>query len=118
MLHNYVKIALRNLRRSPLYSLLNMGGLALGIACCLLIALYVYDEWSYDRFHTNYPNIYRVWEKQKQADGLFDVAVTPGPLAPALAKDFPEVAQTTRIGRWSGLLTQGKQSLEAEQMKK
>ena len=116
MLHNYVKIALRNLRRSPLYSLLNMGGLALGIACCLLIALYVYDEWSYDRFHTNYPNIYRVWEKQKQADGLFDVAVTPGPLAPALAKDFPEVAQTTRIGRWSGLLTQGKQSLEAEQM--
>ncbi|MBO0934656.1 ABC transporter permease [Fibrella aquatilis] len=116
MLHNYVKIALRNLRRSPLYSLLNMGGLALGMACCLLIALYVADEWRYDRFHANYPNIYRVWEKQKQADGLFDVAVTPGPLAPALAKDFPDVVQTTRVGRWAGLLTQGKQSLEAEQM--
>ena len=116
MLHNYLKIALRNLRRSPLYSLLNMGGLALGMACCLLIALYVYDEWSYDRFHVNYPHIYRVWEKQKQADGLFDVAVTPGPLAPALANDFPDVAQTTRVGRWSGLLTWGKQSLEAEQM--
>ena len=116
MLSNYLKIALRNLRRSPLYSLLNLGGLALGMACCLLIALYVYDEWNYDRFHTNYPHIYRVWEKQKQADGLFDVAVTPGPLGPALAKDFPEVAQTARVGRWSGVLTQGKQSLEAEQM--
>ncbi|MBO0937482.1 ABC transporter permease [Fibrella sp. HMF5335] len=116
MLHNYIKIALRNLRRSPLYSLLNMGGLALGMACCLLIALYVHDEWSYDRFHANYPHIYRLWEKQKQADGLFDVAVTPGPLAPALARDFPEVVQTTRVGRWGGVLTQGKQSLEAEQM--
>lgn len=116
MFTNYLKIALRNLRRSPLYSLLNMGGLALGMACCLLIALYVYDEWSYDRFHPNYPNIYRITEKQKQADGLFDVAVTPGPLAPALANDFPEVVQTTRIGRWNGTLSQGKQTLEAEQM--
>ena len=116
MLRNYLKITLRQLWRNRLYSLINIGGLALGMACCLLIALYVYDEWSYDRFNANYDHIYRVTEKQKQADGVFDVAVTPGPLAPALAKDFPEVQQTTRTGRWFGSLTQGRQSVESEQM--
>ena len=116
MLSNYLKIMVRQLWRNRLYSGINIGGLALGVACCLLIALYVYDEWSYDRFNANYDHIYRVTEQQKQADGIFDMAVTPGPLAPALAKDFPEVAQMTRVGNWSGKLTQGRQSVEAEQM--
>ncbi|WP_332368356.1 permease prefix domain 2-containing transporter [Spirosoma telluris] len=116
MIRTYFTIAWRSLVRNRLYSILNIGGLALGIACCLLIGLYVYDEWTFDRFQANYGHIYRLTEKQKQADGIFDVAVTPGPLAPALAKDFPEIEQTTRIGRWSGLLTQGRQAVEAEQM--
>ena len=116
MFRNYLKITLRQLWRNRLYSLLNISGLALGVACCLLIGLYVYDEISYDRFNVNFDHIYRVTEKQKQPDGLFDVAVTPGPLAPALAKDFPEVARTTRVGRWHGLLTQGRQAVESEQM--
>ncbi len=116
MLRNYIKIAFRQLWRNRLYSLLNIGGLALGIACCLLISLYVYDEYSYDRFHANYDHIYRITEKQKQADGIYDVAVTPGPLAPALAKDFPDVQRATRVGRWSGLLTQGRQSTQSDQM--
>lgn len=112
MLRSYLKVTFRNLWRSPLYSLLNIGGLALGIACCLLIALYVADEWSYDRFHRNAPDIYRVVEKQQQPDGLFDVAVTPGPLAPTLKTDFPEVVETGRIGRWNGLMKWGKQTFE------
>ena len=116
MFRNYLKIAVRQLWRNRTYSLLNSIGLALGIACCLLIALYVYDEWSYDRFNANYSHIYRVVEKQKQPEGVFDVAVTPAPLAPTLAKDFPEVVQTTRVGRWFGLLTQGRQSAESEQV--
>lgn len=116
MLQNYIKIAFRQLWRNRLYSLLNIGGLALGMACCLLIALYVYDEYSYDRFHTNYDHIYRITEKQKQPDGIYDVAVTPGPLAPTLARDFPEVQQATRVGSWSGLLTRGRQSAGSDQM--
>ncbi len=116
MLHNYVKIAVRNLWRSPLYSLLNIGGLAVGIACCLLIALYVYDEWTFDRFYPNANQIYRVVEQQKQADGIYDVAVTPGPLAPALKKDFPEIVEAGRIGRWSGIFKIGKQTYEANNL--
>ena len=112
MIGSYFKIALRTLWRNPLYSLLNIGGLALGIACCLLIALYVYDEWSYDRFNANYEHIYRVTGKQKQADGIFEVATTPGPLAPTLKADFPEVVETGRIGRWSGMMKMGKQTFE------
>jgi len=117
MLSNYLKIALRNLWRSPLYSLLNVSGLALGMACCLLIALYVYDEWSYDRFHRNADTIYRVVEKQAQADGVYDVAITPGPLAPTLKSDFPEVVEVTRYGQWGGLLRLGKQVFEEKNMR-
>lgn len=116
MLTTALKIALRNFQKNRLYTLINIGGLALGITCCLLIALYILDELSFDRFNPNYQHIYRVTEKQKQPGGIFNVAVTPGPLAAALAKDFPEVEKTTRIGRWSGLLTQNEQAHEAAQM--
>lgn len=116
MFRNYITIALRNLWRNKLYSLLNMGGLALGMACCLLIAGYVYDELSYDRFHRNFDHIYRVVEKQKQPEGVFDVAVTPGPLAAELAKNFPEVKQTARLGQWSGVVAHGSRSVEPESM--
>ncbi|MCX6217543.1 ABC transporter permease [Spirosoma sp.] len=115
MLRNYVKIATRNLVRNRVYSAINIGGLALGMVCCLLIALYVYDELSYDRFNANFAHIYRVTERQTQPEGIFDVAVTPGPLAPALEKDFPEVQRTTRVGQWHGLLTKGRRAIEPEQ---
>jgi putative ABC transport system permease protein len=114
MLRNYIKIATRNLVKNRVYSAINIGGLALGIACCLLISLYVYDEFSYDRFNANYNHIYRIVERQKQPEGIFDVAVTPGPLAAALEKDFPEVQRTTRVGQWNGILSQGRHLIEPE----
>ncbi|MCY7353011.1 MAG: ABC transporter permease [Cytophagaceae bacterium] len=116
MFRNYLKIAWRNLRKNKVYSGVNIIGLALGLACCTAIALYVLDEFQYDRFHANYDRIYRVVENQKQADGLFNVAVTPGPLGPSLVNDFPDVQQMTRVGRWSGILSRGQQSVEAEAM--
>ncbi|GAB3321329.1 ABC transporter permease [Larkinella ripae] len=116
MIRNYFKIALRQLVKNKVYSLINIGGLAFGLACCLLITLYVYDELSYDRFNANYSHIYRLIERQKQPGGIFDVAATPGPLAATLAKDFPEVERVTRVGRWSGLLSQERQSIESNQM--
>ncbi|GAB3914082.1 ABC transporter permease [Larkinella knui] len=116
MIRSYFKIAVRHLIKNRVYSFINIGGLALGIACCLLIAMYVYDELSYDRFNTNYDHIYRLVEKQKQPEGIFDVAATPGPLAGTIIKDFPEVERVTRVGRWSGLLSQERQSVESNQM--
>jgi len=117
MLKNYFKIALRNLRKSKLYSFINIGGLAIGLACCLTIGLFIWDELSYDRFNTNGKDIYRVVEKQNQAGVWYNVAVTPGPMGPALAKDFGEVKQTCRLGYpTAGVIEIGDLSIEADKV--
>ena len=60
MLKNYFKIAFRNLVRTKVYSFINIFGLSLGVACCLLLALYVHDEFSYDRHHQRLNDLYRI----------------------------------------------------------
>ncbi|MBC8111872.1 MAG: ABC transporter permease, partial [Verrucomicrobia bacterium] len=112
MLKNYLKIAYRNLWRNRTHSLLTISGLGISIACCLLISLFVWDEWRYDRFHTNAQDIYRITERQNQSGNWYNVAVTPGPLAPALQADFPEIVTTARIGAWSGIFRQDKLTSE------
>jgi len=104
MLRNYFKIAFRNLVKNKVYSFINVSGLAVGMACCMAIALYVFDEFSYDRFHVNAPNLYRVVEKQNQAGTWYNVASTPGPLAPALKADFAEIQNYCRIAQHFGIL--------------
>jgi len=99
MLRNYLKIALRNLKKHKGFSFINIAGLALGIACCLLILLLIRDELSFDRFHEHRDQVYRV---VNQHPGQFYmgtdfIAVTPAPLAPALMTEFPEVIKATRI---------------------
>ncbi len=109
MLKNYLKIALRNLRKQPLYSFINISGLAVGIACCVLMLLYVQDEYAFDAIHHKGDRIYRVVEARQSPDqGTRHIAYTMGPLAPALESDFPEVVQTLRmIGRSVGRATVG-----------
>jgi ABC-type antimicrobial peptide transport system permease subunit len=98
MIHNYALIALRNIRKHKAYSLINVAGLAIGIAVSLFIFLWVRDELSFDRFHANAQNIYRLTEEQKGADGaIFPVAVTPELLGPGLKADFPEVLEFARF---------------------
>ncbi len=97
MLKNYLKIALRNIRRYKGYSFINIAGLAIGMACCILILLWVQDELSYDRFHENADYIYRVIQDINFADHSTTWAITQGPLGPSLKEDFPEIINTTRI---------------------
>ncbi|RFS16560.1 ABC transporter permease [Emticicia sp. C21] len=97
MISNYFKIAFRNLLKHKGYSLINIAGLAIGLACCMTIGLFIRDELSYDRFHANGKSIYRVVEQQNQVGTFYDIAVTPGPLAPALKADYPEIQAATRI---------------------
>lgn len=107
MLRNYFIIAFRNLWKNKVYSGINIIGMAIGLACCLTIGLFIGDELSYDRFHKHGEHIYRVVEKQVQAGDVYDVAVTPVPLADALKKDFAGIEQTCRIGSRSGFFQQG-----------
>lgn len=98
MLKNTLKITLRTLRHNKIYSLINILGLAIGFACFILITTFIRNELSYDTFHENAERIYRPVEIQRhQGVGTQDVAVTMGPLAPALKQDFPQIIEAGRI---------------------
>lgn len=100
MLRSYLKITWRNVKRHKAYSFINIAGLALGIACCILILLWVQEEVSWDRFHENANDLYRV--SQKQYDGHL-TPVTPIPLASYLKTEFPEVKNAARYKMFSRL---------------
>lgn len=97
MLLNYIKIALRNLLKTKGFTFINIFGLTVGITCFILIALFIKHELSYDKFHKNSDNIYRVNLRYDIGINKFDGALGPVPLAEALADDFPEVLHSTRL---------------------
>ena len=96
MLKNYLKIAFRNLSRQKVFSLINIVGMAIGLACGIMLSLWIFDELSFDKFHENGENIYRVLENQSYSSQNMQVAVTPAPLAESIKGDFPEVVGVTR----------------------
>jgi putative ABC transport system permease protein len=97
MLKNYIKIALRNFLKHKGFSFINIFGLAIGVACCVLIVLYVLDEVSYDRYHEKADKIYRVGIRGFVNNNLFHGVVTPTPMAQTLVDEFPEVTAATRL---------------------
>jgi putative ABC transport system permease protein len=97
MLKNYMKIAWRNMRRHRGYSIINITGLAIGMACCVLILLWVQDELSFDRFHENADEIYRIIQDINFADHSTSWAINQGPLGPSLENDFPEIIDSCRM---------------------
>jgi len=96
MFKNYMKVTLRNIKKNRGYSFINIAGLAVGIACTIIILLWVQDELSYDRFHENADRIHRVVFSTSN-DGLPTNANGSFGVGPALKKDFPEVIETVRI---------------------
>lgn len=104
MLKNYFKIAWRNLVRNKSYALLNVLGLSVGLACCILITLYVLNELSYDKFHENYEDLYRITESVDEEGKAQTYASTYSALAPALKNYFPEINEVTHVYPISGLV--------------
>ncbi len=96
MLKNYLKTAARHVGKNKAHSVINISGLALGIACCILILLWIQDELSWDRFHEHADSIYRV--VQIQRDGHL-TSVTPDALAGHLKAEYPEVESAARYRR-------------------
>ncbi len=94
---HYLIVALRNLLRRPAYSVINIVGLAIGMAACILILLYVQDELSYDRHHENADRIYRLVDDIESGGQTIETAGTPPGWAPALKRDYPEIAQFVRM---------------------
>lgn len=106
MLLTYFKIALRNFRRHKPFAIINILGLAIGIACAILIFLWVNDELSYDRYQPN--NIYRITTRVDNADE----ALTSFPLVPAIQSQIPGIKTATRVAPTSAIITIGTQQYE------
>ena len=97
MLKNYILIVLRNIERYKGYSFINIFGLSLGLTFSVLLLLYINYEFSYDRYHHQARQIYRVAADAVIKDDYFSIAATPAPLGPILKQEFNEVIEFTRI---------------------
>ncbi|HEY6081831.1 MAG TPA: ABC transporter permease, partial [Chitinophagaceae bacterium] len=97
MFRNYFKTAFRNMQRQKLYAAVNIGGFALGIAACLLIALYIKHELSYDRQIAHGDRVYRVLGVDKSSGTPRTATAFPPPMAKALLNDFPQIEKAGRI---------------------
>lgn len=96
MLKNYFKIAFRQLKKNKGYSFLNIFGLALGMACAMLILLWVNDEFQYNRFHKNYSTLYQVMENQSYEGKTYTFAALPGKFGPSIKEELPEIKYSAR----------------------
>jgi putative ABC transport system permease protein len=94
---NYLKIGLRKIKRQKIYALINIAGLAVGLACCAVIILYVTNELSYDAFHNDAARVYRVAVHRINIVGEFRFVATPAPLGPELKRSYPQVEQAVRV---------------------
>jgi len=97
-------VAFRNIKRHKGYSFINISGLAIGMACCIMILLWVQDELSYDNYHKDADHIFRVIVDIQTKTGNWVFAPASAPLAPALKKDFPQVEKAVRFWESSDLL--------------
>jgi putative ABC transport system permease protein len=97
MVGNYFKTAWRSLSKNKTFTTLNVTGLSIGLACSLLIALYVVDELSYDRFNAHADQIYRIGEQVRFGDFNYNGAEVPGIMGPVFARDFTQIEQYTRF---------------------
>jgi ABC-type antimicrobial peptide transport system permease subunit len=115
MIKNYFKIAWRNLLRNKGFSILNISGLAIGMASAILILLWIQNEVGYDRFHKNTRQIYQVWNNSKADGKIRSGTATPEIMAPGLKDDILEVEATSRIS-WgdSYLFSVGDKNLKAQ----
>ena len=97
MVKNNLKVAYRSMMRHKLYSFLNLGGLTVSIAACILIAIFVKDELSYDKHFKDSNRIFRVQSYLKFGNNEFDLATTAVPMAAAIKESFPEVEESARV---------------------
>jgi putative ABC transport system permease protein len=112
MLKNYFKIAVRHLQRNKLYALVNILGLAVGVASCLLIGLYIWHEKSFDRFHNNAERIARVTWQYNFGDADNETANTGTRVGPDFQRRFPEVQAYTRLLKYPRVVGYGTQLFE------
>ncbi|HMJ67509.1 MAG TPA: ABC transporter permease [Cyclobacteriaceae bacterium] len=104
MFQNYFKVALRNILKHKFYSALNIAGLALGLTSCFIIGLYIFDELSFDQFHTDHGNVHAVALHGLIGGQEIYTSTTSPPIAQAMASVIPGVEQAVRINQWNNVV--------------
>jgi putative ABC transport system permease protein len=104
MIKNFFRITFRNIARQKVFTFINVTGLAIGLAASLLIILWIQNELSFDRFHSDAENIYRVEMDQNYSGDIYHVYVTPQPSGPVWKEKIPEIVEQTRARRLSRTL--------------
>ncbi|MDP4164780.1 MAG: ABC transporter permease, partial [Bacillota bacterium] len=115
MIKNYFTIAWRNLRKQSIYSFINITGLAIGVAACLVIVLFIIDELGYDTYNTKANRIYRINNEIKFGGNHMTMAYSSAPFAHSLIQDYPEIEATVRFRDYGSYLvktTEGKESIK------
>jgi putative ABC transport system permease protein len=103
MFQNYLKVAFRKMMRQKVFSLINIAGLSIGMAVCILIFLWVQDELNYDKFHQNAKNICRIVLNDQNYGVKWPVVSIP--VAPTLKQQYPEILEAVRVSDFRGLIT-------------
>jgi putative ABC transport system permease protein len=107
MLKNYLKIAIRNLTRNKVFSVINIAGLSLGLTCCMLIVLYTKDELSFDQFQEHKNNLYRIDVTMKDHDGSRTIGSTNAIHGPSFKQEIPEIKDIVRVQGSSFVIRKG-----------
>ena len=100
MIGNYIRLALRHMIRQRSYVFINVVGLAIGLACSIIISLFVIYELGYDDYNEKKDRIWRLYLKGKLGETELEGAWTCSPAAPALKQDFPEIIDAVRLNTW------------------
>ncbi len=112
MLHNFFKITLRSMAKSRMNFAINVVGLAIGLASCILVMLFVKDELTFDQFHEKAARIFRPYAIEKEDDQTRINSVTPGPLGPKMLTDIPEVIDYVLVGQFTDLIKKGEEPIQ------
>ena len=113
MLRNYLIIAVRNLMKQKIFTFINVFGLAVGVACCMILGLYVHREWSYERHHPNAEQIYRVVRENIDEVGNRSFTTgTSGALNQLLQSDVPGIRSSVRVRRNRSLVSTDTQGFQ------
>ena len=115
MFFNYLTVAIRNLLRSRVYAFINVVGLGIGLACTLLLALFVHHEWSFDRYHAEGDRVYRVLRRDQKASGrITRYGLVHRDLGPLLAQSMDEFLHVSRLIHSDTPVSAGARTTEME----
>jgi len=110
----HLKIIFRTLRRDKFYSAIHIGGLSIGMATAMLLLIWVYNQWSYDRFHPKAKQIHQVWSREASEGLIHCWQATSLVIGPAMKDEYPEIVESVRVASFgSALMGEGDRYLEA-----